>query len=379
LASKRTRIQLQVLTDYFGFESFCNDLMIRCGYQNIEPLGGFQDKGRDAIHVSETSGKVTIFAYSVRDDWENKLQEDLAKIRLNGHKCDKVVFATTAEPSAGQKDSWKSKARSQYKWELEFYDLERIGTLLDGPFSDLKGLHPNIFVLNMESPSTDQSKRWVHVLGAVQILPIQKIQAQGPEALAKSIESITRTNTRTLLQATAMAFDQLEAIETTCLYSCDVRGGELITELLTHHSTLVQSLQHFNQLCKTDEDTYWKLWEDFSSKWNTGGSSFPTKALGFPVGISYNRGARFIKLYPNFIKGNFHVPKNTDDFLSTIGTLVNAKGTIFVSGFGPPGHPFNKLIAYKMDKEEIDTSRIRVNADNVDEFDYVYEEYDEDQ
>jgi hypothetical protein len=38
-------------------------------------LGGFSDKGRDAIHVSRFSGEITIFAYSVREDWNKKLNE----------------------------------------------------------------------------------------------------------------------------------------------------------------------------------------------------------------------------------------------------------------------------------------------------------------
>jgi hypothetical protein len=32
-------------------------------------LGGFSDKGRDAVHVNRLDGVTTIFRYSVREDW----------------------------------------------------------------------------------------------------------------------------------------------------------------------------------------------------------------------------------------------------------------------------------------------------------------------
>ena len=61
-------------------QRLCHDLMALDGYRNIEPLGGCKDKGRDAIHVDSSTGKVTIFAYSVRDDWRTKLDEETALI-----------------------------------------------------------------------------------------------------------------------------------------------------------------------------------------------------------------------------------------------------------------------------------------------------------
>jgi hypothetical protein len=55
---------LEELTDYLQFERLCHDLMALEGYKDIEPLGGFSDKGRDAILVDNSRN--TIFAYSVR-------------------------------------------------------------------------------------------------------------------------------------------------------------------------------------------------------------------------------------------------------------------------------------------------------------------------
>lgn len=135
---------LEQVTDYAEFERLCVDLMSLVGYSKIEPLGGFKDKGRDAVHVSVTS-QSTIFAYSVREDWRAKLSEDAEKVHRHGHKCDKLVFVTTAKISAGERDEAISSIREQYGWELELYAVERLRNLLDVQFPHLKANHPQVF------------------------------------------------------------------------------------------------------------------------------------------------------------------------------------------------------------------------------------------
>lgn len=100
---------LENITDYFEFERLCHDLMSRKGYSDIEPLGGFKDKGRDAVHRSG-SGTTSVFAYSVREDWRAKLAEDAAKIHKHGHDCEELVFLTTARFSAGERDEPDNRA-----------------------------------------------------------------------------------------------------------------------------------------------------------------------------------------------------------------------------------------------------------------------------
>jgi hypothetical protein len=68
--------------------------MAGLGYAEIEPLGGTNDRGRDALHVSRNSpGDATIFAYSVRTDWRNKLlKEDCRRIEEEGHDLNRLIF-----------------------------------------------------------------------------------------------------------------------------------------------------------------------------------------------------------------------------------------------------------------------------------------------
>lgn len=158
MGSRFTKYDLDHVTDYIEFEAFCSSLMSREGYKDIEPLGGFKDKGRDAVHVSKSTGETTIFAYSVREDWEDKLDEDLEKVHKHKHSCNNVVFITTSTPTPTQKDNNKKAVESKYGWRLEFYDLERIATLVDNQHKELKQLHPSIFIISSRITEQEQSK-----------------------------------------------------------------------------------------------------------------------------------------------------------------------------------------------------------------------------
>ena len=376
MASRWTRIQLQVATDYQGFESLCHDLMIRRGYHDIEPLGGFKDKGRDALHVCKETGKVTIFAYSVREDWENKLEEDLKKIRQHGHACDSIVFVTNQEPTTSQRDSWIDKAKSTYRWDLEFYDLERIGTLIDGLYSELKRLHPNIFVLDASRgyPATDQKKNWTRILSFTQKTPLDNWPK--PRDQKRIVRLVASMNLHFLLQATAEVFGEVPAIEMTILFTCYCEADSVLTEIRTHRASLLRAVQEANQVYKTDQDEYWRAWERFKSQWpNIEEARLPVDVKFFPLGIVYNRDARLISIRTDLMRESIEIPRTTDDFLVVLGVLANKEMAAFKE-LGPAGHPLNKLLCYVADNASVDLGRVRVNADDLDEFDYVYENHD---
>ena len=87
--------------------------MAGSGYENIEPLGGSNDRGRDALLVCrDNPDDVTIFAYSVRPDWRRKLlDEDCGRIREEGHHLKQLVFVCTSAITSTQKDSAKEEVR----------------------------------------------------------------------------------------------------------------------------------------------------------------------------------------------------------------------------------------------------------------------------
>lgn len=137
---------LEQLTDYDQFERLCSDLMLAQGYKALEPLGGKADKGRDAIHKAEgPNGRSTVFAYSVREDWERKLLEDCNKVQKHKHACDVFVFVATSRISATDRDRAAGNVAERYGWELELYQLERLRALLVAA-PKLVAQHPQIFV-----------------------------------------------------------------------------------------------------------------------------------------------------------------------------------------------------------------------------------------
>jgi hypothetical protein len=138
---------LEQLTDYRQFERLCSDVMAGSGFENIEPLGGSNDRGRDALHVCrDNPDDVTIFAYSVRPDWRRKLlDEDCERIREEGHHLKSVVFVCTSAVTSTQKDSVKEAVRERFNWELELFDIERLRVRLASDLRHLIARHPSIF------------------------------------------------------------------------------------------------------------------------------------------------------------------------------------------------------------------------------------------
>lgn len=136
---------LEHLTDYRQFERLCSDLMAGSGYSEIDPLGGTGDRGRDALHRGTSGAGLTVFAYTVRSDWRKKLEHDCQRIQAERHKPTKVVFVCTSALTASEKDETSAQVHSQYGWDLELYDLERIRVLLSGNLRHLVAQHPAIF------------------------------------------------------------------------------------------------------------------------------------------------------------------------------------------------------------------------------------------
>lgn len=137
---------LEHLTDYRQFERLCSDVMAQSGYPDIEPLGGSNDGGRDAIHVSrQNAHEVTLFAYSVRGDWQAKLLADCRRIQEEAHDVHRVVFVCTANVTASQRDEAIKRVGDRFGWELEICGLERLRIRLASNLKHLIASHPAIF------------------------------------------------------------------------------------------------------------------------------------------------------------------------------------------------------------------------------------------
>ena len=136
---------LQELTDYDAFERLCSAIMNGLGYDDIEPIGGKSDKGRDALFTSNGNGRSTIFAYTVRQDWKVKLDEDCKKVKKHAHPCDEFVYVTTTKLTSDQRDKAVEQVQKDYKFPLKIYGLERLRVQLVGNQRHLIPKHPQIF------------------------------------------------------------------------------------------------------------------------------------------------------------------------------------------------------------------------------------------
>ena len=136
------------LTDYLQFERLCCDLMHGVGFVDIEPLGGSSDRGRDAVHqpLFCDQKEKTIFAYSVRSDWERKLlKEDCKRIVEEKHQLDRLVFCCTSSISSTKRDELKATIADDFGWDFELFNIERLRLLLAGNLRHLLSKHPAIF------------------------------------------------------------------------------------------------------------------------------------------------------------------------------------------------------------------------------------------
>jgi TIR domain len=136
---------LEKLTDYAQFERLSHEIMALEGYPSIEPLGGFSDKGRDAVHVNRLDGVITLFCYSVREDWLNKLKQDANVIYKHKHPCHRLVYLSTYDYSATERDKAIKFIKEIYGWELDPFGMERLRLLFAARHRHLIGRHSQIF------------------------------------------------------------------------------------------------------------------------------------------------------------------------------------------------------------------------------------------
>ena len=161
---------LTQISDHRDFEHLCSSLLAGEGYPGIDPLGGTGDGGRDAIVRADPEGRRIIFAYTVRADWENKLNSDCDRVKELRHNPDFFVFVCNAALSATQKDRAHKKVQKNFGWKLDLFDLGRLRVLLEGRHRHLVANHPGIFPPSFFPSTADSTSFRVATLAAVQLL-----------------------------------------------------------------------------------------------------------------------------------------------------------------------------------------------------------------
>jgi tetratricopeptide (TPR) repeat protein len=133
------------------FERVCVDLLYRTGYSDIVPVGRKKDRGRDAQQDRRTipifiapSGEKTFFQFSLVDRWQEKLEDELLKVKSNNHDIDAFLFVTTASVTGTMRDKLTTDVKDTYGWNLEIRDREWLRLQLEEAHPDLAERHLGI-------------------------------------------------------------------------------------------------------------------------------------------------------------------------------------------------------------------------------------------
>lgn len=129
--------RLVKLTDYSEFERLCCDVLNRLDYQGLKAsnIQG-RDGGKDGILFRDEEG--IIFHFSCREDWDDKLIEDLDKTKEREDNFDTAVFVTNQKITGEKADKLRKDVREDYGLELDLYHAETLRSLLDSNYKDLR-------------------------------------------------------------------------------------------------------------------------------------------------------------------------------------------------------------------------------------------------
>lgn len=222
---------LEEVTDYAAYERFCSDVMRQTGYLGIEPIGGTGDSGRDALHQTEAG---TIFAYTVRKDWEQKLYSDCEKVIHHKYPATEFIFVCIATFSASKRDQLVNKVQTRYGLKLELWGIERLKAHAD---AEIITRHPSIFI----TPFYDR-------VGGQILQPIRNLIV------------ILNTDQQPLANWLSNKL-KLYGYHTWCEYLSPTGGktaDEVITELLKHRAQAVVDI--------SDKSKYQQLIDAFDIK-----------------------------------------------------------------------------------------------------------------
>jgi len=134
--------------DGHRFERLCSDLLSREGFEDIVPVGGPRDHGRDAeIRIYRGTHRqlgIIFFQYSLERKWEKKLCREQEKIRRYGHAIDAFIFVTSQSVTGERRDLLRERAKSTFGWQLEIYEREWLRHRLEEAHPDLAARHLGI-------------------------------------------------------------------------------------------------------------------------------------------------------------------------------------------------------------------------------------------
>ena len=113
---------LNTFKDSNQFEMLCSQVMLKEGYSKINPVGGVNDKGKDAeekIYQGEEGKRIILFQFSLEKNIPGKVNRTLNRLKEAKVKGNELIFVFSTEPKAGDRDKLKDKALNQYGLDID--------------------------------------------------------------------------------------------------------------------------------------------------------------------------------------------------------------------------------------------------------------------
>ena len=130
----KTTQALNAFDNQHDFERLAADILNKEGYKDVEPMapGGGSDGGQD---IKFKDGEEQGFAFvTLRKDIKTKFNEDLAKLKSDAGLI--ALFCKLNVTPVMKREFTKSSLEKSYR--IQFYDLERLRSLLDSNMKDLR-------------------------------------------------------------------------------------------------------------------------------------------------------------------------------------------------------------------------------------------------
>jgi Ribbon-helix-helix protein, copG family len=131
-----TASALEAMTDDERFELMASQVLARCVDPRIRPVGGTADRGRDAVRglYRFGEGEELICMFSLRDDWEDKIREELAHIKKEGWSAREII-AVTSHKTTNQREKKLQELAGKGGRDLTIYGRKQLVHWLELPMN----------------------------------------------------------------------------------------------------------------------------------------------------------------------------------------------------------------------------------------------------
>jgi hypothetical protein len=131
-----TESALDAMTDSTRFELMASQLLARCVDPRIRPVGGTADLGRDAVRglYRFGEGEELICMFSLRDDWDGKIREELAHIHKEGWSAREII-AVTSQNTTNQREKKLQALAGKAGRDLTIYGRKQLAHWLQLPMN----------------------------------------------------------------------------------------------------------------------------------------------------------------------------------------------------------------------------------------------------